>query len=70
MKNRSIFSLITILAIATMFQSCTRIDAGHVGLKVSYYGSDKGVTGIRCRVLQPLHKRRNRVPNIHAIKGL
>jgi regulator of protease activity HflC (stomatin/prohibitin superfamily) len=46
MKNRSIFSLITILAIATMFQSCTRIDAGHVGLKVSYYGSDKGVTDI------------------------
>lgn len=26
--------------------SCERIDAGHVGLKVNYYGSNKGVSDV------------------------
>jgi len=29
-----------------LFSSCERIDAGHVGIKVNMYGSNKGVDGI------------------------
>jgi regulator of protease activity HflC (stomatin/prohibitin superfamily) len=32
--------------IFTVFSSCERIDAGHVGIKVNMYGSNKGVDGI------------------------
>lgn len=36
-----------IIAIATMaFASCTRIDAGHEGIKVNLYGSNKGIDDI------------------------
>jgi regulator of protease activity HflC (stomatin/prohibitin superfamily) len=31
---------------AITIQSCTRIDAGHVGIKVNNYGDEKGVSGI------------------------
>ncbi|SFF54848.1 prohibitin family protein [Thermoflexibacter ruber] len=36
--------LVGILGFSTV--SCTRIDAGHVGIKVNLYGSDKGVQDI------------------------
>jgi len=34
------------IALLVMFQSCERIDAGHVGVKVNLYGSGKGVDGV------------------------
>lgn len=37
--------LLMALATITLF-SCERIDAGHVGIKVNLYGSDKGVSDI------------------------
>lgn len=45
MKQLFKFALIAVLGIA-IISSCERIDAGHVGLKVNYYGSDKGVSGV------------------------
>ena len=48
MKNkRTIFNLLVaaILGIASL-SSCSRIDAGHVGLQVNYYGTDKGVSDV------------------------
>jgi len=40
--------LVAILVIASMFTSCgyERIDAGHVGIKVNLYGSEKGVDDV------------------------
>lgn len=38
---------LTIIAIAALaIQSCTRIDAGHEGIKVKQYGTDKGVQDV------------------------
>jgi regulator of protease activity HflC (stomatin/prohibitin superfamily) len=34
------------IATLILFMSCERIDAGHVGVKVNLYGSQKGVDGI------------------------
>jgi regulator of protease activity HflC (stomatin/prohibitin superfamily) len=34
------------LAITLLFSNCTRIDAGHVGLKINMAGSDKGVSNV------------------------
>lgn len=34
------------IGLVIMFMSCERIDAGHVGVKVNLYGSQKGVDGI------------------------
>jgi regulator of protease activity HflC (stomatin/prohibitin superfamily) len=34
------------IALLVMFQSCERIDAGHVGVKVNLYGSGKGVDDV------------------------
>lgn len=39
-------SIISIVLVAFLFASCERIDAGHVGVKVNLYGSQKGVDGI------------------------
>jgi regulator of protease activity HflC (stomatin/prohibitin superfamily) len=39
-----IIALVAILGFSTV--SCTRIDAGHVGIKVNLYGSEKGVQDI------------------------
>jgi regulator of protease activity HflC (stomatin/prohibitin superfamily) len=39
-------SLISIFVLAILAVSCNRIDAGHVGIKVNLYGSDKGVSDI------------------------
>lgn len=48
MKNKTFKSIylaiVSLLFIACC--SCTRIDAGHVGVKVNLYGSDKGVNDI------------------------
>jgi regulator of protease activity HflC (stomatin/prohibitin superfamily) len=44
MKN--LFFIITILTVGTSLTSCTRIDAGHVGIKVKLTGSGKGVQDI------------------------
>lgn len=40
--------LFSMIAISSMLltSSCTRIDAGHVGLKVNMSGSEKGVSGV------------------------
>jgi regulator of protease activity HflC (stomatin/prohibitin superfamily) len=34
------------IALVVLFQSCERIDAGHVGVKVNLYGSGKGVDDV------------------------
>lgn len=44
MKNLFKFIILAILAISTI--SCTRIDAGHEGIKVNLYGNNKGVDDI------------------------
>ena len=46
MKNLKSLFLFAILAITISISSCTRIDAGHVGLKVNMAGSDKGVSNV------------------------
>ena len=44
---KQIFAGVGILiASLILFMSCERIDAGHVGVKVNLYGSQKGVDGI------------------------
>ncbi|MCC9168789.1 SPFH domain-containing protein [Pontibacter harenae] len=49
--NRSVFTLITAFVLIIFFsivaaQSCTRIDAGHEGILVKLYGTDKGVQDV------------------------
>ncbi len=43
---KKLINLFAIIAILSITSSCTRIDAGHVGLKINMAGSDKGVSGI------------------------
>lgn len=44
MRIKSILvGIVAFLFLVTMFNSCERIDAGHVGVKVNMYGSGKGV---------------------------
>ena len=38
--------VIALVIVAFLTQSCERIDAGHVGVKVNLYGDDKGVAGV------------------------
>ena len=45
MKNR-IFNFTIVLTIAICMASCTRIDAGHEGIKVNLYGDNKGVDDV------------------------
>lgn len=48
MKNKT-FKSIYLAIISLLFMaccSCTRIDAGHVGVKVNLYGSEKGVNDV------------------------
>lgn len=40
------FIFIAFLAVIIAFSSCTRIDAGHEGIKVNLYGSNKGVDNV------------------------
>lgn len=44
MKQIKLLSLMAIIVV--MFSNCTRIDAGHVGLKVNLYGDEKGVDDV------------------------
>ena len=47
--NRSKFTIGAILAffiLTIAFNSCERIDAGHVGVRVNMYGDDKGVDNV------------------------
>lgn len=37
---------VLILVLGTLITGCERIDAGHVGMKVSYFGDEKGVNDI------------------------
>lgn len=48
MKKQIIFGTFMFLLISIMFSSCgyERINAGHVGIKVNLYGSDKGVDDV------------------------
>jgi regulator of protease activity HflC (stomatin/prohibitin superfamily) len=39
-------SVLGIVLVSFLFSACERIDAGHVGVKVNLYGSQKGVDGI------------------------
>jgi regulator of protease activity HflC (stomatin/prohibitin superfamily) len=41
-----LFVLVAFLGLTTLFNSCERIDAGHVGVKVNMYGDGKGVDDI------------------------
>lgn len=41
-----LFGVIAFFAMVTLFNSCERIDAGHVGVKVNMYGDGKGVDDI------------------------
>lgn len=43
---KKIINLILITVISVTMFSCNRIDAGHVGIKVNLYGSEKGVSDI------------------------
>jgi regulator of protease activity HflC (stomatin/prohibitin superfamily) len=43
---RSMKNLFSVVILAVLFASCNRIDAGHVGIKVNLYGSDKGVSDV------------------------
>lgn len=43
MKNHIKFIFVAILAMLITFSSCTRIDAGHEGIKVNLFGDKKGV---------------------------
>ena len=50
-KNKKMIKTITgvvlgIFFLSVLFSACERIDAGHVGVKVNLYGSQKGVDGI------------------------
>lgn len=46
MKNHIKFIFVAIFAMIITFSSCTRIDAGHEGIKVNLYGSNKGVDNV------------------------
>lgn len=44
--NRILIAVGVVIAILVGVSSCEQIDAGHVGVKVNMYGSDKGVGGV------------------------
>lgn len=46
MEKLSLSNLFKILGLALVLSSCTRIDAGYVGLVVNLYGSDRGVQDV------------------------
>jgi hypothetical protein len=41
-----ISSVVGVILLVLLFQSCERIDAGHVGVKVNQYGDNKGVDDV------------------------
>lgn len=46
MTKRILIAIGALFALVLMFQSCERVDAGHVGVKVNLYGSGRGVDGV------------------------
>ena len=46
MVKRILIGIAAFIALIVMFQSCERIDAGHVGVKVNLYGTGKGVDDV------------------------
>lgn len=44
--TRVLTIVLFVVVIAISFASCTRIDAGHVGIKVNLYGTSKGVQDV------------------------
>jgi regulator of protease activity HflC (stomatin/prohibitin superfamily) len=46
MLKKILIGIGAFIALLVMFQSCERIDAGHVGVKVNLYGSGKGVDDV------------------------
>jgi len=44
--QKIMMGVIATLVLVSTFTSCKRIDAGHVGIEVSMYGTDKGVSNI------------------------
>lgn len=47
MKIRAILvGVLTLVVLLFLVNSCERIDAGHVGVKVNLYGNDKGVSDV------------------------
>ena len=47
MKSKIVLvSLVIVFLVFLGVAGCNRIDAGHVGIKVNLYGSDKGVSDI------------------------
>ena len=46
MVRKIIFSVVGFFLLITLFFSCERIDAGHVGVKVNLYGDNKGVDNV------------------------
>jgi len=45
-KKVILFATIFVLIVFLSIAGCNRIDAGHVGIKVNLYGSDKGVSDV------------------------
>ena len=43
---KKVFKLFAIMLATVSMFSCNRIDAGHEGIKVKLYGSDKGVSDV------------------------
>jgi regulator of protease activity HflC (stomatin/prohibitin superfamily) len=46
MTKTIVTSIVGFFLLTTLFFSCERIDAGHVGVKVNQYGDDKGVDDV------------------------
>ena len=46
MKSFFKFISFALIAFIITLSSCTRIDAGHEGIKVNLYGSNKGVDNV------------------------
>ena len=46
MVKKILIGIGAFIALVILFQSCERIDAGHVGVKVNLYGSGKGVDDV------------------------
>ena len=46
MTKTIVTSIVGFFLLTTLFFSCERIDAGHVGVKVNQYGDDKGVDNV------------------------
>ena len=46
MVKKILIGIGVFIALVILFQSCERIDAGHVGVKVNLYGSGKGVDDV------------------------